>query len=288
MSGAPGAESAGMTSAVVSYATPAAALAVAGQWLARDPRRNNLLLTLLSARSCEPQPGRYWAVLEGAEVVGVSLQSPLDRPLILSAMLPEHAAALAAAICAGHDEIPGVIGEAQVAARFAGEWTERCKLGAQPIWGQRLYGADTVVEGRQVPGRIERAGMQRESLMREWLAAFSREISEPAPAPDFVQKRIAAGQLWTWLDGMERAMVVTTPAIAEVSRLQAVYVPGEYRRRGYAEGLVRDLTRRLIHGGIRPVLYAELANPTSNAIYRRIGYRAIAETVYYRFSAGGR
>jgi uncharacterized protein len=35
--------------------------------------------------------------------------------------------------------------------------------------------------------------------------------------------------------------------------------------------------------GLRCALYTDLGNPTSNSIYRRIGYRALAEVVRYRF-----
>ena len=31
-------------------------------------------------------------------------------------------------------------------------------------------------------------------------------------------------------------------------------------------------------------LYTDLGNPTSNSVYRRIGYRAVAEGLRYRFA----
>ena len=37
--------------------------------------------------------------------------------------------------------------------------------------------------------------------------------------------------------------------------------------------------------GLRCLLYADLANPTSNGIYRAIGYRPVAELVRYEFDA---
>jgi predicted GNAT family acetyltransferase len=63
--------------------------------------------------------------------------------------------------------------------------------------------------------------------------------------------------------------------------VQYVYCPPQYRRNSYAESLVRDLTRHLLDSRIRPMLFTELRNPTSNGIYRRIGYRAIAELIRY-------
>jgi predicted GNAT family acetyltransferase len=275
-----------MTIKIVAYDSPAPARAVAEGYLARDPRLSNLVLTLLAARVDDPQPGRYWVAFDGTEVVGVSLQSPLDRPLLLSAASPGIAAALAAAISAEARELPGVLGEAHIAARFAGQWTEQRRVGAHPVGAQRLYAADVVGEGREVPGAMEQATREDEALIREWMGEFSIEVGEPAiPSPELVQRRISDGEIWTWRDGVVRGMAAATPPILGTSRVQAVYTPPGDRRKGYAEGLVRSLTRHLLGGGIRPILYADLANPTSNAIYRRIGYQAIAEIVRYRFEA---
>jgi predicted GNAT family acetyltransferase len=111
-------------------------------------------------------------------------------------------------------------------------------------------------------------------------------VDEPAiPSPQLVQRRISGGEIWAWRDGVVRGMAAATPPIHGISRVQAVYTPPGDRGKGYAEGLVRSLTRRLLGAGIRPILYADLANPTSNAIYRRIGYHAVAEIVRYRFQA---
>ena len=61
--------------------------------------------------------------------------------------------------------------------------------------------------------------------------------------------------------------------------------PGRDRRgRGYATALTAELSQclldgRLFEGGRRfCFLYTDLANPTSNAIYERIGYRRVAES----------
>ena len=67
-------------------------------------------------------------------------------------------------------------------------------------------------------------------------------------------------------------------------RVGPVYTPPELRGRGYATALTAELSRRLLdgllfEGGRRfCFLYTDLANPTSNAIYERIGYRRVAES----------
>ncbi|MGH8143731.1 MAG: GNAT family N-acetyltransferase [Steroidobacteraceae bacterium] len=53
--------------------------------------------------------------------------------------------------------------------------------------------------------------------------------------------------------------------------------------KGYAESVVRRVTSHLLGEGVRPVLFADLAVPGANGIYKRIGYEAASEMVLYRF-----
>ena len=69
-------------------------------------------------------------------------------------------------------------------------------------------------------------------------------------------------------------------------RVGPVYTPPELRGHGYATSLVHDQSRRSIQAGRNHcLLYTDLDNPTSNAIYRRIGYHQVAESRVYRFEA---
>jgi predicted GNAT family acetyltransferase len=67
-------------------------------------------------------------------------------------------------------------------------------------------------------------------------------------------------------------------------RIGPVYTPPELRGRGYATALSAELSQRLLDGRLFDggrrfcFLYTDLANPTSNAIYERIGYRRVAES----------
>ena len=63
-----------------------------------------------------------------------------------------------------------------------------------------------------------------------------------------------------------------------VRRVGPVYTPPEHRGRGYATSLVADLTAERLSTGLAfCFLFTDLANPTSNAIYARIGYEPVAD-----------
>ena len=52
-----------------------------------------------------------------------------------------------------------------------------------------------------------------------------------------------------------------------------MYTPSEHRRRGYGAAVTAHATQAALDGGAaQVVLYTDLANPTSNAIYQSIGY----------------
>jgi uncharacterized protein len=49
------------------------------------------------------------------------------------------------------------------------------------------------------------------------------------------------------------------------------------RSHGYARACVAELSASTLQQGHRCILYTDLANPASNSVYRRIGYRAVDE-----------
>lgn len=79
-------------------------------------------------------------------------------------------------------------------------------------------------------------------------------------------------------------MAVSREPAQGVVRLSGVYTPPGKRRPGYAAGCVYALSKDLRGRGYRCILYTDLGNPTSNSIYRRIGYKAVAEALRYRFA----
>jgi predicted GNAT family acetyltransferase len=64
-----------------------------------------------------------------------------------------------------------------------------------------------------------------------------------------------------------------------------VYTPPELRGRGYATSCVAELSRNILQNGKEfCMLYTDLANPTSNSIYRKIGYEEVYDSVEYTFA----
>ncbi len=264
---------------------PAWVLRRAGEYLASQPVLHNLILSLLHARVAQPEPGRYWAATERGKTVGVVLQSPLTFAATLTPMEPNVVTAMVDAIADASVSLPGVNGQAATAASFAGQWTERCKSAATPFQGNRLYELLEAGKPPDIGGKLRQAAPKDRSLMIHWTRAFQAEIGEDASDTELrVDKGLAAGQLWLWDEGETMSTAVSREPVEGVVRVAGVYTPPEKRKRGYAAACVHALSKHLRDAGYRCILYTDLGNPTSNSIYRRIGYRAIAEVLRYRFA----
>ncbi len=269
---------------VVLSEEPGRALTEAGVFLASDPVLHNLILTLLHERLAYPEPGRYWLAKDGGKIVGVAFQSPLDFAATLTPMRPEVVAAVVNAIVEAGVALPGVIGEAATAARFAGQWTERQGSAAFPVEGQRIYEFAQLPERKVIGGRLRKATPNDRDLVVAWVHGFYTDVGQGVG--DFepvVERRLAAGLFWLWEDGEPVSMAANSEPVEGIVRVQAVYTPPDRRNRGYAGACVGDLSRHMRDEGYRCMLYTDLGNPTSNSVYRRIGYNAVAEALRYRF-----
>jgi uncharacterized protein len=78
-------------------------------------------------------------------------------------------------------------------------------------------------------------------------------------------------------------MAAPTSAVADLVRVQYGYAPKDRRGRGYSGALVARISANALAEIRRCILYTDLGNPSSNAIYRRVAYRAVAEGLRYRF-----
>jgi uncharacterized protein len=274
----------GMAIEVAFSDDPARVLTEAGAFLTSEPVHHNVILTLLYERVAHREPGRYWVATDSDAVVGVVFQSPLTFAANLTPMEPDVVAAMVDAISAAGVALPGVIGEAATAARFAGQWTERHESAAVPFQGQRLYELLEVQERAAVGGHLRKAVGADRDLVVEWMRSFQADIGEPGSDPGpVVDMRLPAGRFWLWEDGEPVSLAANSEPVEGVVRVQAAYTPPERRNRGYAGACVGELSKRIRNGGYRCILYTDLGNPISNSVFRRIGYRAVAEALRYRF-----
>jgi uncharacterized protein len=269
---------------VTPHRDAAEVLELAGAFLASEPTRHNLILTILHDRVATGAEGRYWLVHDDTTVVGLVVQSPLNFPVLVTPMPAPAARAAATAISAEGVQLPGVNGEASTASAFAGHWAEVGAVGARPVMGMRLQELGSLRLPVGVDGHCRQATTDDLATVRRWLGAFAAHTGEGPMGDEDILRRIGDGELDLWqVDREPVCLVGHRPAVAAVVRVGPVYTPPELRRRGYAGAAVAAVSAQAVAAGYRCVLYTDLANPTSNSVYRALGYTTISETIRYAF-----
>lgn len=270
---------------VETHEDPRAVLEITGEFLRARPVECNVPLTILHDRSEELRPGRYWVAYENDDVAGIAVQTPPGSLLILTPSPAPVLDALADAVSTDAPDLPGVLGEALTAARFAGAWTERRRVVAQPREGGRGYRLVELTPPEGVRGVLRLANERDADLIRAWARAFDTESgNDYSQAELAVDQRLTRGRMFVWDDAGPMSMASATAPVAGASRIGFVYTPPDKRRRGYAAACVAALSRRVLDAGADTcILYTQLHNPTSNGIYRAIGYVPISELLLYEF-----
>jgi len=263
-------------------------LADAGAFLASAPVENGLILALLAQRVAYPEPGQYWVARDdrSGAVYGVAFRSPVGFRVTLTPMAPAVVRAVVDAIADDDVELPGASGEAATAAAFAGHWAERRRAPVRPVDGQRLYEISELTMPTGVPGAMRGASVDDQDLLVEWVGDFEVEIGErrSSDLDEFVERRLADFRVWCD-DGAPVCIAAVTNPQAGVVRIGPVFTPPDRRGHGYAAALVGSMSRDALAAGNRCTLYTDLTNPTSNAIYQRLGYRVVSEQLRYEFDA---
>jgi predicted GNAT family acetyltransferase len=178
---------------------------------------------------------------------------------------------------------------------------DRCLQGDQVEVAQhtRLFELGELVPPRGVPGRLREARLDDVDLAREWLGRFLHDADvqagrEPdthrseSVEPEHLRRRIEGGEYWFWLDetGARVHLTGANPPEFGVARIGPGYTPPQERRKGYAGAAVAAVSQLFLDAGARVCLYTDQANPTSNGIYRAIGYRPVVDQVNLRMVGG--
>ena len=151
----------------------------------------------------------------------------------------------------------------------------------------RAFELREVIAAPRVGGEMHRAEIGDLELVASWCRAFEEEAHASPSAADVARRAIADGRQFLWLDGRPVAQAAIVGTSPNGARLGAVYTPPDSRRRGYATALVAALSQRVLDDGCEfAFLFTDLANPVSNSIYPKVGYRPIGDFRDYDFVRG--
>ncbi|MEW1547370.1 GNAT family N-acetyltransferase [Streptomyces tsukubensis] len=267
-------------------------LDLAGDFLRSRPALHNTPLTTIE-KLRKPEPGTeptLLGALESGDEVRAVLYRPPTRRLGVTRLSPEQAGTLAAYLADLGLTLTGITAEDGTADAFAGAWQRH--TGATAVLHQRwhLYRLGELTPPEPFPaGRGRRAGEADLGEVVRMCAEFCENVGEtPVPNTDnWAGTRFADRNftLWETPDGTPASLAAATTMVAGMVRIDPVYTPAHLRGRGYAAAVTAEISRAARDGGAKDVvLYTDPANPTSNALYRRLGYDRITDLHGYHFT----
>ncbi|MFD7456924.1 MULTISPECIES: GNAT family N-acetyltransferase [unclassified Streptomyces] len=235
-------------------------------------------------------PGPVFGRLERAGEVGAVFYRFPSRGLSVTALTPGQADTLAAHLVDLGYSLPFVSADHSTAAAFTEAWQRR--TGATPTLRVRLhlYRLGTLTPPEPFPeggGRLV-GERDHEHLMR-WCREFAADVGEAVTidAASWAGTRFAEKSytFWETPDGTPVSMAGANPMVAGQVRVDPVYTPAHLRGRGYAGAVTVEVSRAALDAGAKEVvLFTNAANPTSNALYQRIGYRRVTDFAVYDFA----
>ncbi len=271
-------------------------LARAGDFLRSRPGAHVMALTWAervrrrwAGAFCAGDP--VFGVLEPAGEVCAAFYRLPPRGLGLTPLTSEQADALAARLAGLGHRLPSVGADHDSAAAFAEAWRRHTGATASPRGPRlRLYRLGTLTTPEPMPaGRPRVLGEQDLEEAMFWCGEFARAVGEAVSidagtwaGTRFADKRYT---LWETPDGVPVSVAGMNPLIGGQIQVDVVYTPAHLRGRGYAGAVTAEVSRAALAAGARDVvLFADLSNPASNALYRRLGYRTLADWAVYDFT----
>jgi predicted GNAT family acetyltransferase len=271
-------------------------LATAEAFLRQSEAENSMIATpaarMISAPNAD-DAGIYLATVTDTDNVVAAALHGNSGGVMLSAA-PEPAVALIARDLAARGRHPqGMVGPLAQCEAFAREWRARTGLAHKLCFHLRHFELDQSPSPYIFPmaarGRLRLPEPAEHAQVVDWQLAFISELGLPDELPRArrnVAQRIERGWIRVWDDDEVVAFCGYSEGAAATARIAPVYTLPSRRGRGYASAMVTELARELFGAGKRALfLTTDVANPTSNGIYQRMGFRPVADHYQFEFVA---
>lgn len=186
-------------------------------------------------------------------------------------------------------DLPGVNGIARSSSRFASIWAELNQRIAKPVMHQMSYELTEVLFPDPMPtGSFQFAQENQAEILLKYMNDMQNDLNATVRMDytlDHMQHFIANKRIGTWfVDDQPVSMAMSNrPQLTSIG-ISAVYTPNQHRGKGFASAVVASLSQELLHQGYQRInLFTDLSNPTSNKIYKAIGFKDVCDYWEYKF-----
>lgn len=278
-----------MTLRVQQYDDARAFLDEAESWLIRDEALNSTLLGVASkcagGFAYGDEPSWFATVRDGERIVAAAWRTP-PFPLGVTQGTPESLTAIFKHVQERGIEVPKIHGPLESCDTLQALFTQHTGAKPEVEMELMLFRLDEVEIDPPVAGTMRKAAAPDAELVLNWSHRFEVDAGlTPATGhPGVRSVALEEGRVFLWMvDGAPVAMAASARDTPHGVSVNGVFTPRELRGRGYATSLVSAVSQALLDSGKDfCCLYTDLTNPTSNSIYRKIGYKEIGR---YRTTA---
>lgn len=274
-------------------------LSKASEFLLADEAGHNLLLEATANLVQEPKAKTWFATAvdnpggqESGAVIAAGIWIP-RHPLLLGAQSDEAAWHLARSAWsrrpANEANLSSLLSPASAAKAFCEAWRE---LGGAPgRLGReiKILKLD-LTQGAPpppAPGRLRRAWLEDLSQLEKWAVAFAKESKFDEAIDDtrkLLRRAIEARRLFVWDQNGPVAMAGCAGNTPNGVRINNVFTPHEYRRKGFARAIVWGLGQWLRQIDKRfSCLFVDRRNAIAETLYLQLGYRESGTCVQMLF-----
>jgi GNAT superfamily N-acetyltransferase len=266
---------------------PDSLAAAAGGWLRSKPVQHTTVLTVLETvrkrglGAYGDQPPQFgWHTGADGTADGAFLRTP-PFPMLL-APLPAGSAGSLIDLLRARDIMPPGMNMVQADAdAVTAAWRDVGGGSTSTVQRTRLYRLATLLPPEPPPpGRARLATSEDTGLLIDWHDAFADEAhTQGGHAEQQVADVLDRRAVTIWEDeAVPVSMATLSRTVAGVTRVGQVYTPPLRRRCGYGAAVTTAATQAALGAGsTEVVLFTDLANPTSNAIYQRLGYQPLMD-----------
>lgn len=266
-------------------------LTEASEFLASDPLNCSVIASVatnIARHGAQSNTPCWFAIVrDGDTITGAAMRTHPQPPHAgFAPTMPAAAVtALADGLAARGERVPAWNGDLTASRALCEAVADGAPVEV-PIH-QRMFELTEVRWPTQPKGELRQATPADVELINAWLHDFHVDseiqggrIPDPSDAPtmDNAVMNLDFDRIWFWtVDGHPVHLTGLQPAGFGIQRIGPVYTPAQLRGHGYAGWVVALLSQRLLDAGLRPCLYTDQANPVSNKVYERIGYRRVRD-----------
>lgn len=253
------------------------------EYLEVNEIENNLILGLIDKiedKSKEYSGFNFLSVTNNATIEAVSFK---NSPRAIIAGDPENTDALrliAEYYISNNIKLSNVIGEKNISGKFAGVINLKQVKKRELIIHQLEKTNDITLSN----GRFEKAKMKNLKQISEFRIDFETESfgDTRLKYEEFIsdtENRIRNETIYNLIvDDCLVSMAAIVRNTKHSSVIGMVYTPEQYRGKGYGTNAVFSLSNEILYRGFnKSVLFTDKSNPTSNNIYKKIGYEPVVE-----------